>query len=195
MEGPLSKILSAGRAAPGAEVRVVDEKDQEVPRGENGVIVVRGDNVMLGYLNRPEETAKAIKAGWMHTQDVGYMDEQGFVFITNRLKDMFISGGENVYTTEVENALYQHPAVESCAVIGIPSEKWRESVHAILVLHAGTSATEQEVMEFCKERLAGYKCPRSVEFRTAPLPLSGAGKILKSELRKPFWEGKTKHMN
>lgn len=195
MEGPLSKILSAGRAAPGVEVRVVDEKDQEVPRGENGVIVVRGDNVMLGYLNRPEETAKAIKAGWMHTQDVGYMDEQGFVFITNRLKDMFISGGENVYTTEVENALYQHPAVESCAVIGIPSEKWRESVHAILVLHAGTSATEQEVMEFCKERLAGYKCPRSVEFRTAPLPLSGAGKILKSELRKPFWEGKTKHMN
>ena len=123
LEGPLSKILSAGRAAPGVEVRVVDEKDQEVPRGENGEIVVRGDNVMLGYLNRPEETAKAIKAGWMHTQDVGYMDEQGFVFITDRLKDMIISGGENVYTTEVENALYQHPAVESCAVIGIPSEK------------------------------------------------------------------------
>ena len=97
------------------------------------------------------------------------MDEQGFVFITDRLKDMIISGGENVYTTEVENALYQHPAVESCAVIGIPSEKWGESVHAILVLHAGTSATEQEVMEFCKERLAGYKCPRSMEFRTAPL--------------------------
>ena len=194
-EGPLAKINSAGRAVPGVEVRVVDENGQEVPRGRVGEIVVQGDNVMLGYWNRPEETAKAIKAGWMHTQDIGYMDEDGFIYVTDRLKDMIISGGENVYSPEVENVVYQHPAVESCAVIGIPNDKWGESVHAIIVLHEGASTTEQEMIDFCKERLAGYKCPHSIEFRADPLPLSGAGKILKSELRKPFWAGKTKQVN
>ena len=135
-----------------------------VPSGTVGEIAVRGDNVMMGYWERPEETARAVVDGWMHTGDGGYMDEDGFVYIVDRVKDMIISGGENVYSAEVENALAQHPAVAQCAVIGIPSERWGEQVHAVVVLQGRrAAATAEELMEFCKTLIAGYKCPRSVD--------------------------------
>ena len=195
LENPSQKMKSVGTAVPAVEMRIVDEKDQEVPRNIVGEVVVRGDNVMLGYWNRPQDTAKAVRDGWMRTQDAGYMDEDGFIYITDRMKDMIISGGENIYSTEVENKIYEHPAVESCAVIGIPDDKWGEKVHAIVDLKKSASATEEELITFCKERLAGYKCPRSVSFQSEPLPLSGAGKILKSKLREPYWMGKEKQVN
>ena len=150
---------------------------------------------MLGYWNKPEQTAEALKGGWMHSGDGGYMDEQGFVYIVDRVKDMIISGGENVYSAEVENAVYQHPAVAECAVIGIPHETWGEQVHAIVRLHDGKDASEQDVIEFSHTLIAGFKCPRSVAFVTDPLPLSGAGKILKTELRKPYWADKEKQVS
>ncbi len=185
----------AGRATFGCEVKIVDADDRILPTGTVGEIAVRGDNVMMGYWERPEETAKAVIDGWMHTGDGGYMDEDGFVYVVDRVKDMIISGGENVYSAEVENALAQHPAVAQCAVIGIPSERWGEQVHAIVVTKPGATAKPDELMEFCKTLIAGYKCPRSVEVTETPMPLSGAGKILKRELRKPYWEGKTRSVN
>jgi long-chain acyl-CoA synthetase len=187
------KLRSAGRASYCTELRIVDVADQEVPRGTVGEVVVRGPHVMQGYWNKPEQTAAAVRDGWMHTGDGAYMDEDGFIFIVDRLKDMIISGGENVYSAEVENAIAQHPAVAACAVIGIPSAEWGESVHAVVVLKAGASATGEELVDHCKSLIAGYKCPRCVEFREA-LPLSGAGNILKTELRKPFWEGRQRQV-
>ena len=181
---------SAGRASIACEVRIVDADNNEVPTGTVGEIIARGDNVMMGYWERPEETARAVIDGWMHTGDGGYIDEHGFVFVVDRVKDMIISGGENVYSTEVENALAQHAAVAQCAVFGIPSEQWGEQVHAVVVRKAGADVEPAVLIAFCKERIAGYKCPRSVEIRDEPLPLSGAGKILKRELRKPFWENR-----
>jgi acyl-CoA synthetase (AMP-forming)/AMP-acid ligase II len=178
---------SAGRAAPHVEVRIVDPNDIEVGRGEVGEIVVRGDNVMLGYWNRPEDTAAAVRDGWMHTGDGGRMDENGYVFIVDRIKDMIITGGENVYSAEVENALASHPAVAACAVIGVPDSDWGERVHAVVVLLPGQQATGDEIRAHCKTLIAGYKAPRSVDFVDA-LPLSGAGKILKRELRKQYWD-------
>ncbi len=186
---------SAGRAAFGCEVRIVDPDGRPAPAGVIGEIVVRGDNVMMGYWERPEETAKAIVDGWMHTSDGGYIGEDGYVFIVDRLKDMIVTGGENVYSIEVENALAQHPAVAQCAVIGVPDEAWGEKVHAVVALRAGARVSAEELIAFAKTRIAGYKCPASVEVRDTPLPLSGAGKILKRELRKPFWEGRERRVN
>lgn len=185
----------AGRATLGCEVRIVDANDQPVPRGTVGEIVARGDNVMMGYWERPEETARAVVDGWMHTGDGGYMDEDGFIYVVDRVKDMIISGGENVYSVEVENAVAQHPAVAQCAVIGIPSEEWGEQVHAVVVTRQGTALAPEELIAFCKTLIAGYKCPRSVDVRQEPLPLSGAGKILKRELRKPYWEQRERRVN
>ena len=180
---------SAGRAAPHTEVRIVDphdSDDHEVPRGVVGEVVVRGDNVMLGYWNRPDDTAAVVRDGWMHTGDGGRMDDNGYVYIVDRIKDMIITGGENVYSAEVENALASHPAVAACAVIGVPDPDWGERVHAIVVLLPGQQATEEQIRAHCKTLIAGYKAPRSVEFVDA-LPMSGAGKILKRELRKQYW--------
>jgi acyl-CoA synthetase (AMP-forming)/AMP-acid ligase II len=178
---------SAGRAAPHTEVRIVDANDAEVPRGDVGEIMVRGDNVMLGYWNRPDDTAAAVRDGWMHTGDGGRMDERGYVFIVDRIKDMIITGGENVYSAEVENALASHPAVAACAVIGVPDPEWGERVHAVVQLLPGTHATVDEIRTHCKTLIAGYKSPRTVDFVDA-LPMSGAGKILKRELRKQYWD-------
>jgi len=179
-----------GRATLGCEVKIVDADDKVVPLGTVGEIAVRGDVVMMGYWERPEETARAVIEGWMHTGDGGYTDADGFVYVVDRVKDMIISGGENVYSAEVENALAQHPAVSQCAVIGIPSERWGEQVHAVVVLKNGASASPEELIEFCKTLIAGYKCPRSADISSTPLPLSGAGKVLKRELRRPFWESR-----
>ena len=182
------KLRSAGRASFCTEVRVVDEQSRPVANGTVGEIIVRGGNVMLGYWNKPEQTAAAVKDGWMHTGDGGYLDDDGFLFVVDRLKDMIVTGGENVYSGEVENALAQHPAVASCAVIGIPSAEWGEAVHAVVVLRAGTTGvTGEDLIAHCRALIAGYKRPRTVELRES-LPLSGAGKILKTELRKPFWK-------
>jgi long-chain acyl-CoA synthetase len=175
---------ACGRAAIGCEVRIVDADRKPVPAGVVGEVAVRGQNVMMGYWERPEETAKAIIDGWMHTGDGGYMDEEGYVYLVDRVKDMIISGGENVYSMEVENVIAQHPAVSQCAVIGIPSEQWGEAVHAFVIPKAGAQVNAAEIIAFCKERIAGYKSPRSVDIRTEPFPLSGAGKVLKRELRR-----------
>src|SRR3954468_23163894 len=167
---------SAGRAVLHGEVRIVGPDDVEVPRGTVGEICASGGHVMLGYWNRPEETAQALRGGWMHTGDGGYMDEDGYVYIADRIKDMIISGGENVYSVEVENALAQHPAIAACAVIGIPSQEWGESVHAVIVCKPGQAADTAELIAHCKTLIAGYKCPRSVE-QVDALPISGAGKV------------------
>jgi len=183
------KMRSVGQPMATLEVKIVDAEGNEVPRGTVGEIAARGPNVMLGYWNKPEETAKAIRNGWMHTGDGGYMDEDGFIYLVDRIKDMIISGGENVYSAEVENALASHPAVAQSAVIGVPHEKWGESVHAVIVLKPGASAEVDDIQAHCRERIASYKIPRSVEFRDA-LPMSGVGKVLKHELRKAYWPAK-----
>jgi len=195
-DGPLAgKIKSAGQAVPGVELAILDPNDREVPRGEIGEICARGENVMLGYWGQPDLSAETLRNGWLHTGDGGRMDEEGYVYVVDRMKDMIISGGENVYSAEVENAIYQHPAVAECAVIGIPHAKWGEQVHAVVRLKADATLDAEGLMAFCHELIAGYKCPRSVAFATAPLPLSGAGKILKTELRKPYWEGYERQVN
>ena len=195
VEGPNVRLLrAAGRPTPGTDVRIVDELMNELPRGKVGEIVARGPSVMLGYWRKPEQTKAAIVDGWLRSGDAGYMDEDGFVFLVDRVKDMIVSGGENVYSAEVENALAKHPSVLECAVIGVPDEKWGEAVHAIVRLRAGQSASAEELTRHCGELIATYKRPRSYTFRTEPLPLSAAGKILKSELRKPFWEGRERQV-
>lgn len=177
------RLRSAGRPVLFAEVGIVDAQDRLLPPGEAGEIIARGPNVMLGYWNRPELTAEALRGGWMHTGDIGYFDDEGYLFVIDRLKDMIISGGENVYSLEVENALSAHPAVSQCAVFGRPHEHWGEAVHAVATLKPGTAATERELIEHCRGILAHYKCPRTLEIREQPMPLSGANKISKAALK------------
>lgn len=187
--GPLAgKTRSAGQAVCGVEVAILDDLGEELPRGAVGEICARGDGVMIGYYNRPDETAAALRDGWLHTQDAGYMDDDGFIFVVDRLKDMIVSGGENIYSAEVENALAAHPDVLECAVIGIPSERWGEQVHAVVALETSSTAIAEDLISHCKSLIAAYKCPRSVEL-VAGLPKSGAGKILKQALRAPYWAG------
>ncbi|MEM8490800.1 MAG: long-chain fatty acid--CoA ligase [Pseudomonadota bacterium] len=191
LEGPHSgKLRSAGKVAMGVEVRICDDNGDDLPNGEVGEIVTRSPGAMTGYWNRPEQTAETLRNGWVHTGDGAYRDEDGFIFIVDRLKDMIVSGGENVFSAEVESALSTHDSVEAVSVIGIPDEQWGEAVHAIVILREGCAPSEDELIEHCKSLIANYKCPRSFTFRSDPLPLSGAGKVLKTELRKPFWEGR-----
>ena len=185
----LGKMGATGRAGACVEIRIVDPDGHMLPSGEKGEIIVRGPNVMLGYWNKPEQTAEVIREGWMHTGDAGYLDDEGFLYVVDRIKDMIVSGGENVYSAEVENALAQHPAVQSSAVIGIPSAKWGESVHAFVIFKPNVTATGEDLFAHCKQLIAGYKCPRSFDF-VIELPLSGPGKVLKTELRKKYWEGR-----
>lgn len=176
------------------EIRIVNADGIEVPRGTVGEIVVRSGGVTPGYWNKPDETARALRDGWLHTGDGAYMDEQGYIFIVDRIKDMIVSGGENVYSAEVENVLGRHPAVAMCAVIGVPHETWGEAVYAVIVLKPRMWATETEIRDHCRQSIAGYKCPKTVEFRQA-MPLSGAGKILKRDLRASHWDGKGRAVN
>ena len=195
-DGPYAgRAKSVGRSGLGIEIRIFDVDDNEVPRGTVGEICAQGDVVMTGYWRQPELTARTIRNGWLHTGDGGYMDEEGFIYLVDRVKDMIISGGENVYSAETEDALYLHPAVAECAVIGVPDDSWGERVHAIVRCKPGMSVTAEDLIKHSHARIAGYKCPRTVDFREEPLPLSGAGKILKTELRKPFWVGKEKQIN
>jgi acyl-CoA synthetase (AMP-forming)/AMP-acid ligase II len=187
LEGPMAgKLQSVGKVVGHVDVRVVDPDDHFLPIGETGEVVTRGPHVMKGYLNSPEMTAQAMRGGWFHTGDTGYFDEDGFLFLTGRIKDMIISGGENIYPIEIENVLSHHPAVNECAIIGIPDDHWGEAVHAVITLRAEASVTEEEIINWCRESLAHYKCPRGVTVRTEAMPLSSVNKIMKSELRKPF---------
>eukprot|EP00456_Euglypha_rotunda_P005547 TRINITY_DN10939_c0_g1_i2.p1 TRINITY_DN10939_c0_g1~~TRINITY_DN10939_c0_g1_i2.p1 ORF type:complete len:519 (-),score=108.45 TRINITY_DN10939_c0_g1_i2:268-1824(-) len=183
------KLKSAGRTTYHAQVKIVDHDDVELPRGEPGEIIARGPGIMLGYVNKPEATASALKDGWIRTGDIGYMDDDGYIFIVDRSKDMIISGGENIYSVEVENAIAKHRAVAQCAVIGVPCPDMGEKVHATVVLMPGADLSLESLYVHCKALIAGYKCPRSLSIVEA-LPVSGAGKILKTELRKAFWDGR-----
>jgi long-chain acyl-CoA synthetase len=185
-----SRLRSAGAPVVGVEVSVRRADGSVADVDEPGEIWVRGPNMMSGYWNRPEETAAAIDAdGWYHSGDLARVDADGYLYIVDRVKDMIISGGENIYSSEVENALYDHAAVLEAAVFGVPDEHWGERVHAAIVLRPGLQADEAELIEHCRERIAGYKLPRSVEFHEEMLPKSGAGKILKRDLREPYWRG------
>jgi long-chain acyl-CoA synthetase len=184
------RLRSAGRAVPGVRLSIQDPTGNRLPAGEIGEVCAQGGNFMTEYWKKPEATAEVFAGGWYHSGDAGYLDEDGYLFLVDRVKDMIVTGGENVYCAEVENAVASHPAVLQVAVIGIPSEQWGEAVHAIVVLREGATATEQELIDHAREWIAGYKVPKSVEFRTEPLPLSGAMKVLKRELRAPYWEGK-----
>jgi long-chain acyl-CoA synthetase len=189
------RLKSCGVPAPNLELMIIDEQGREVPRGQIGEIVVRGPVVMQGYWNKPEETAKALRDGWLHTGDAAIMDEDGLVYIVDRLKDMIISGGENVYSMEVENALSLMPEIAEVSVIGIPDPRWGETVHAIVVPQNGAKITLEAVQAHCRALIAAYKCPRSFELRDEPLPVSAAGKIQKNVLREPYWRGSEKRVN
>jgi long-chain acyl-CoA synthetase len=178
--GPL--LRSAGRATSTIEIAIVDPDGNPMPVGGVGEVVTRGDHVMVGYWGKPELTAQTVRGGWMHTGDAGSLDENGYLFLADRIKDMIITGGENVYSAEVERALVSHPAVEACAVIGVPDDHWGERVHGIVVLKPGQSATAEDIRAHAKELIAGYKVPKTVEF-LATLPTSALGKILKHQLR------------
>ena len=188
------KLRSAGLPVPIAEIRIVDNRDSDVPQGTVGEIVARGPMVMVGYWNKPEQTAAALRNGWMHTGDCGYMDADGFIYMVDHIKDMIVSGGENVYSAEVENAILQMPEVALCAVIGVPDDKWGERVHAVIVLRPGKALDAQAVTEHCKGIIGSYKCPRSVEFRVE-LPFSAAGKLLKYQLRDAYWRDRERNIN
>jgi acyl-CoA synthetase (AMP-forming)/AMP-acid ligase II len=186
-------LLSCGRPLPGTEIRVVDVEGRDVPVGQTGEILIRGPQLMRGYWNLPEATAEALAGGWMHTGDAGALDDEGFLYIQDRVKDMIVSGAENVYPREVENALFEHAAVADVAVIGVPDARWGEVVKALVVLRPGKPATEDELIEFCRRRLAGFKRPRSVDFVT-DLPRNPSGKVLKKDLREKYWKGHTRRV-
>jgi len=176
------RLRSAGRPIPIAEVAVISTDGQPLPPGQVGEIVARGPMVMQGYWGQPQLSAQTLNCGWMHTGDLGRFDDDGFLYVVDRLKDMIITGGENVYSAEVENVLLMMPEIAACAVVGVPDAMWGERVHAALVLKPGKAVDSDQVIAHCREHLAGYKCPRSVDFRDA-LPLSAAGKLLKYEVR------------
>jgi acyl-CoA synthetase (AMP-forming)/AMP-acid ligase II len=188
------RLRSAGRPVPIAEVRIVDELGKELAPGQIGEICARGPMVMQGYWNKPKETAAALRDGWMHTGDGGYVDEDGYLYVVDRIKDMIVTGGENVYSAEVENAISCLAGVSMSAVIGVPDEQWGERVHAVVVLHPGVELDAEAIMAHCKTQIASYKCPRSVEFRTE-LPVSPAGKLQKFVLRDPYWKGRERRVN
>jgi acyl-CoA synthetase (AMP-forming)/AMP-acid ligase II len=187
---------STGREFITVELRVVNEQGEDVsPNGkEVGEIIVRGDSVMSGYWNLPDATDEAFKDGWLYTGDMAVMDEEGYITIVDRKRDMIITGGENVYSVEVENELYSHPAVLEAAVIGVPDEKWGEAVKAVIVLKEGQQATEEEIIQFCKERMAHFKAPKSVDF-VPSMPRTGSAKIAKVALRDEYWKGMAKKVH
>jgi len=186
--GPGSRLLaSAGKAAVCSEVRIVDENGAPLPPGEIGEVAVRGRHVMMGYWKNQDLTAKTLHNGWLHMGDMGFLDEEGYLFLVDRKADMIVTGGENVYPQETENVLYGHEAVLECAVVSAPDLTWGERVQAVVVLKQGAKASAEELIAFCKTRLAGYKCPKSILFRDA-LPKTPIGKILRKDLKQEFWK-------
>ena len=193
-ESQMKKLNSAGPETPLGETRVVDDDGNDLPYGEVGEIWVKGPAVIPEFWENPEATANEIQEGWFKTGDLGYMDEERYLYVVDRKKDMIISGGENIYAKEVDDTLYTHSAVLEAATIGVPDKDWGESVKAVVVLKKGMTVTEQEIIDFCKKNLAGYKKPRSVDF-VDELPKTASGKILKRELRDKYWEGGYKKPN
>ena len=197
LEGPEEKtrrLASCGKEIFNVEVRVVNEKNIDVKPGEIGEIILKGDGVMKGYWKLPKETAETIRDGWLYTGDIGTIDEEGYIFIVDRMKDMIISGGENIYPREVEEVLYAHPSILEAAVIGVPDEEWGEAVKAFVVLKEGDKVSEDEIIDFCKKDLASYKKPKSIEFVDA-LPRNPVGKVLKKELREKYWTDYNKRIS
>ena len=187
-DGPNShRILSCGQPAPGVEIRICDSEGIEVPRGTLGEIVMRSDYLMRDYLGKPDQTREALRGGWMFSGDAGRMDDDGYVYVADRIKDMIVSGGENIYSIEVERALYSHPEVIQAAVFGIPSVEWGEAVHAVVVLRTENGSNEAELIEHCRGVIGAYKCPKSIEIQHEPLPVGPGGKIQKATLRSPHW--------
>ena len=181
------RVRSCGQPAVGVEVRVVNGDMKDLPPGEVGQMAVRGPSVMAGYWRKPEATAEVMRGDWYLTGDLGYRDEESYIYLVDRAKDMIVSGGENIYSTEVEDALGRHPAVEEVAVFGVPDPRWGEAVYA--VVSARQQVTADELVAHCRQWIAGYKVPRRIELLTEPLPKSAAGKILKRDLREPHWAG------
>ena len=188
------RMKSAGKAVPGVDLKVVGENGQELPRGAIGELVCRSPSNMAGYWNLPDATSSALVDGWMHTGDAAYMDEDGYVYIQDRMKDMIISGGENVYPAQVESAIYGHPAVAEVAVIGVPDDTWGEAVKACIVPKAGVTLDEASVIEWTRERIAAFKVPKSIDVIEA-MPRNASGKILRKDLRAPYWEGRERQVN
>ena len=186
-------LLSAGRPVVGTEIKIVDDDDNLLPLGEIGEIAGRGPQLMAGYWNLPDESAHALRGGWMHTGDAGVVDEDGYVYVQDRVKDMIVSGGENVYPRVVEEVLFKHAAIADAAVIGVPHDQWGETVKAVVVLREGETATEEEIIEFCRDKLGGFERPTSVDF-IAALPRNPTGKVLKRELREPYWAGQKRRV-
>ena len=192
--GKNEKMKSAGKALPGVELKVVGENGEALPPRQVGEICIKSKGNMSGYWNLPDATAKTLIDGFVHTGDAGYLDENGYVYVHDRVKDMIVSGAENVYPAEVENAIFGHPAVADVAVIGVPDDKWGEAVKAVVVLKPGQDAKADDIIGYARERIAGFKCPKSVDF-VNELPRNPSGKILKRELRKPYWEGRERMVN
>jgi acyl-CoA synthetase (AMP-forming)/AMP-acid ligase II len=186
----------AGYPMPGVEVDIFDADDKPVPHDgvSVGEVVVRADNVMAGYWKQPEDTANAMRGGWLHTGDMAIVDDEGYFLIVDRKKDIIISGGENIASIEVEKAVYSHPCVFECAVVAVPDDRWGEVPKALVVLKPGQSLTEKDLIEHCRTKLPGFKVPKSVEFFDA-LPKGGTGKILKKELRERYWQGYTRRVH
>jgi acyl-CoA synthetase (AMP-forming)/AMP-acid ligase II len=189
-----SRLASVGRPAAFNQVGILDNDGNEVPRGERGEICVKSDLVTPGYYNNPEATAEVREFGWHHTGDIGIQDDEGFIRIVDRKKDMIITGGFNVFPNEIEQVLMAHPAVQDCSVIGIPDEKWGEAVKAVIQLKVGGQCSEDELVELCKDKLGSVKTPKTVDFM-AQLPRSPAGKVLKNELRDSYWESQDRAVN
>ena len=189
------RARSCGQTVIGVEIQIRGEDGKEQPLGEVGEVVIQGPNVMRGYWNKAEQTASVLRDGGYWSGDLGYMDDEGYVFLVDRSKDMIVSGGENVYSTEVEEVLYRHEGVLEAAVFGVPDEKWGEAVWAVVVPREGQSPSADELIAFCRERIGGYKVPKGISFQSEPLPKSGPGKVLKRELRAPFWAGRDRSVN
>lgn len=189
------RVRSAGRALAGVRIRVVGDGHVDRAPGEIGEVIARGPNVMKGYWNKPEQTAEVLVDGWYHTGDLGYLDAEGCLHLVDRGKDMIVSGGENVYSTEVEEALYRHPEVAECAVFGVPDARWGEAVHAVVVPRAAGALDEAGLRAHCRALLGGYKIPKRIEIRSEALPRSAAGKVLKRELRAPHWQGRERRVS
>ncbi|PAJ81790.1 class I adenylate-forming enzyme family protein [Burkholderia ubonensis] len=187
------RLSSVGRPNPLVRVEILNDRGEVLPQGETGEICVRGDLVMKGYYNAPDKTADTIVDGWLHTGDIGHLDADGYLHITDRKKDMIISGGFNVYPSEIEQVIWAHPAVQDCAVIGVPDDKWGEAVKAVVELNAGQSVSAEELVALCKEKLGSVKAPKSVDF-VAALPRSTVGKVLKKDLREQYWQGRQRRI-
>lgn len=188
-----ARLASVGRPNPLVRVEIVGERGELLKQGETGEICVRGDLVMKGYYRAPDKTAETIVDGWLHTGDIGHLDRDGYLHITDRKKDMIISGGFNVYPSEIEQVIWAHPAVQDCAVIGVPDDKWGEAVKAVVELNAGQQVSAEELVALCKEKLGSVKAPKSVDF-VAALPRSTAGKVLKKDLRERYWQGQQRRI-